>query len=773
MEGITGESERTVGAVELKGAVMALCRLSQIVNSRYSRGEALSLATDTVAALTSADKVAVLTTDGQDMSLRLAAAYGLPKSAFHDSHPVGEELTRRCLRALAPILIPDTSADEHSGSMYFADQGISSVLCVPLCVGEEAFGAVLAMTVAPHSFTAAEIEIIHTIAGQASLAIWKSDMLSATPPQLAEEVASAGGGADLIQLANRKIENLSIVNRVSQAVISTLDMDKILNIVLDESLAAVGGGAGSLMLVGEDGLLRIVVSRGLPKNVVENVRVRLGEGIAGRIAQQGKPALISKGKERGFAEVALRPDITSSMCVPLYTGVEVIGVLNISTVAPAREFGERDLELLSTMANQMAMAINNARLHDNLQKQASELAALLEIAHTVTATLELDEVLQRVTKEISRLVEVDVCVAVLFDEISGRLRFGAGHGLSTVRKRRGLKWSYMDLASPCAAEAVNTRQVSVRDDIQAENCPYSAAIARNEGLNSALCVPLQAKERIVGAVAAFSRRQRPFSHEEIEFLTALGELAGIAIHNARIYKHKYDIANLTRKDLTPKVDLQADGLDIGHKFFAVREVGGDYYDFITVAPGKIGIVMADVAGSSVAAAAYTSMARSVLRAYARENDSPSQVLAKLNNLVREDSAPEIFVSLFYGVLDLKTKELTYCLAGHEPPLLYRASTCGFRLLRADGILIGILPDANFEEKKVRLRSGDMVAIFTDGLTDAAVKRKRFGLEAVKQVIAADALKPAQEVADNIYGRLLSFASNRIQDDVALLVLKVR
>jgi len=419
------------------------------------------------------------------------------------------------------------------------------------------------------------------------------------------------------------------------------------------------------------------------------------------------------------------------------------------------------------------MANNNARLHEHLQKQASQLTAMLEIAHTMTATLELDEVLRRVDKEIARLVEVDVSAVLLFDEISGRMRFGTGRGLNSTRSRRTLKWSYLDLASPCAAQVISTGRAMVCDDIQTPECPYSSAVAEGVNLKSVVCVPLRAKERIVGAAAAFSRRESAFTREETELLTALGELGGIAVHNARVYKHKYEIANLTRNDLTPKISVHTDKLEVGHKFYAAREVGGDYYDFVTVAPGKIGIVVADVAGSSVAAAAYTSMARNVLRAYAREYVSPAEVLAKLNSVVLEDTEPELFVSLFYGVLDLRSKELTYCLSGHEPPLMYRPTTGKFRHLRADGILIGILPGAVFEEKKIKLRSGDLVAIFTDGLTDATVGRKRFGLEVVKQMMADDALKPAQEVADNIYRSLLSFASNRIQDDVALLVLKVR
>ena len=773
MEGITGESQRTTCAAELSGAVTALSRLSQVANSRCTPEEALGLSASTVAALLRVDKVAVLVLDQDSDTLRLAAEYGLPKLVSRVGKAIGEELTRHCMRTLAPVSISDTSADGQPGAKQLMRRGIASALCTPLYVGERAYGAILAMSGAPRAFTVPETQLLQTIANQSALALWKAQTPEAADIRPVGGTAVSYTEAELIRIANRKIEELGIVNRVSQAVVSTLDLDKLLNIVLEESMAAVGAGAGSLMLVGEDGMMRIVVSRGLHKSVVESVHVRLGEGIAGRVAQQGKPALLSKGREREFAEVALRPDVTSSMSVPLYTGAEVIGVLNVSTVSPNKEFTERDLELLSTLANQMAMAINNARLHESVQKQASELAALLEIAHTVNATLELDEVLRRVTREIGRLMEVGVCAILLLDEVSGRWRFGAGHGLTKLAKRRSLKWAYTDLVQPCAAEMLKEGQAVLFDDIQAEGCSCVSDVALEAGLHAMLCTPFRVKGGVIGAAAVFSKRPAAFSRQEVEVLTALGELGGTAIHNARIYQHKYRIASLTQNDLTPKLRLEQDGLEVGHRFFAAREVGGDYYDLFSVGPGKLGVVMADVAGSSVAAAAYTSMTRNVLRAYAREHGSPSVVLAKLNRVLNEDTAVELFVSLFYGVLDLRAGEMTYCLAGHEPPLLYRPSSGRFRLLRADGILVGILPDARFEEKKLKLRSGDLLVVFTDGLTETKAGRQRFGLERIRQAIAADALKPAQQAADNMYARLLGFSGNRVQDDVALLVLRIR
>ncbi len=773
MEGITENSKRTAKATDLNGAIMALSKLTQIVSLRHSPKEALKTAIETAAALLRVDSAVILVNRDGYEGLKIEAATGSAKSAQRSDRPIGEEIAQQAMATCAPVVIQDTSSDNRPGCRLLACRGVKSAICVPLYVETAVSGAILVMSKRARKFTVSEIQLLHSLASQSALAIWKSRASDFITAHKTESSEPGYTQSELINIANRKIEELSIVNRVSQAVVSTLDLERLLNIILDEGMAAVGAGTGSLMLLGDDGFLRIEVARGLPQSIVESVKVPLGQGIAGRVAVQGQPALITKGKEKEFAEVALRPDITSAMSVPLFAERKVLGVLNVSTIAPNREFGPRDLEILTTLANQMAMAIYNARLHDNLQKRTSELTALLEIAHTLTGTLELDEVLQRISNEIGRLVNVDVCTVVLFDELSGRLRFGAGYGLQKTKKHLGVKWAYIDLAQLCANHIAATGLPVFCEDVQdKKNCPYYNVTAKEAGLHSMVGVPFKVQDRVIGAAVAYSRNPQPFNRYEIDLLKALGELGGIAIQNARIYQHKYNIASLTQNGLTPKVlCLREDGYDVGHRFFAAREVGGDYYDFVKVGPGKIGIMMADVAGSSVRAAAYTSMARNVLRAYAREEISPSKVLSKLNNFVREDTEPELFVSMFYAVLDLQSKEMTYCLAGHEPPILFQAKTGRCRRLIANGMLLGILPDIEFEEKKVKLNTGDILAIFTDGLTETKLNHRQFGIEPVKECLRSGNIEPAQNIADNIYTRLLDYASNRIQDDVALLIIK--
>ncbi len=218
---------------------------------------------------------------------------------------------------------------------------------------------------------------------------------------------------------------------------------------------------------------------------------------------------------------------------------------------------------------------------------------------------------------------------------------------------------------------------------------------------------------------------------------------------------------------------QLEGLDIGHRLMPAREVGGDYYHFIKSGDRRVSVALADVSGNDVEAAEYTTMGRHVLRTYARECKSPAEVLTKTNDLICEDTTAEVFISLFFGTVDLGSGKLVYANAGCEPPILYKADTRTAQLLTTDGILLGIKRGSKFEERTVNLAPGDVLAVYTDGLTEASVDGNRLGTQAVIDTVQANARLHAQGIADRICDVLHEYVHGRVTDDVALVVLKVR
>lgn len=767
-------SHKTSERPSEKAIIAAFSRLSYAVSAEYEPGKALNIAAKTAAELLDVDGAGILLFDSRNSRLALTVVHELAPNVIS----LLKAAIKTPISSGAPLAIPDLARANGQKMTSLRSEGIAAFASMPLRVGDRTLGALVVANSTPRAFPADDIELLSAIANQAALAVWKShnyhiSLLSGSSADLEKPDPSAGmrsledvvqpKQARLVELTNRKERELETLYCVSEAVVSTIDLSKLLKATLEQAMAAVGAGVGSIMLLDDEtGRLSIHVSKGVPKEYVESASVALGDGISGWVALNGEGVLINDPSiDPRFKLREVRKDLSSAMSVPLRTYEKIVGVLNVSTVLPNKAFDRHDLELLSTLANQMASAIENARLYDHLQRRSAQLSTAIGVARTITSTLDVVEVQRLLADQLCGLGRVDMCVLLLFDEKTGRLRLGHGRGLKKHKKPH----HYLDLAQPLARRAINDGRLTI-----ATHATLNGDVARIEGIVSGAAMPLTARETVVGVACLYSREHRHLLRPELDLLEALSEPAGVAVENARVYQHQYKIARLLQKHLTPTT-LDIPGLDVGHKYLPAHDVGGDYYDFIKIAEGKVGLLMADVAGSSVSAAVYTSMGKHVLRAYARENHSPADVLTKVNRIIYEDTEPELFISMLYGVFDATEGTFCYASGGHEPALLYHSADRDFERLHAPGILLGILPEADFEEKTVRLLPGDIVAVFTDGLTETSLDGKAFGAESVSEVIAVSALQPAQTIADNLYERLLQFADNRIVDDVGIVIVK--
>ncbi|NLN76465.1 MAG: SpoIIE family protein phosphatase [Armatimonadetes bacterium] len=733
--------------------LVALSNLSKLLGATEADTTFTTVA-ETAATLLRVERLVIfLKRDGEAVSV-----VGTSGAVDDASFALGaRQAAEEALMETGPVMLTNVAAEKSVAARAFARSGVASALCVPLRVGRANVGAIVAASDTLRTFSSSDVELLHTVASQTALKAWRDAPESQTQDK-----------AELIRLAQRKIQELSLINQVSGAVSSTLDLDRLLDIALEQSMLAVEADTGSLMLVHEEtGRLEIAAARGLSQRTVQNTSQQIGTSVAGWVALHGESVLVSNAHtDSRFSMPFYRDDITSAASVPLKTKTEVIGVLNVNTTRPDHMFDERDLALLGTVANELASAIENARLYARVNRRTKQLDSLLSVSKTVTSTLNIDELMRRLTDEVTKLFALDACVLILLDDLSGRLRLGYGAGIKTRRR-----YAYYDLASPLAAQVVKTRSRLVIKDIRNPG-KYVTEISEREGLRSAVCVPFKNAGKLVGIAVGFTRDVRVFRKSQREIMGPLGELAGVAIHNARVYRQKYKMAEILTQRLMPSTIPGIEGLDIGHKFMPVHEVGGDYYDFLKVGPDEVGIVMADVCGHDVEAAEYTSMGKHVIRAYAREHSSPARVLGNTNDLICEDTSAEVFISAFYGVIDLKNRKLRYANAGCERPIVYRPGEAKASRLESDGMLLGIQAQTSFGEREIDLKTGDIITLFTDGLTEAGVDKDRFGDDRVVSAIAESARFSAQEIADSISYSLSDFVRGQMADDVAIVVIKI-
>ena len=231
-----------------------------------------------------------------------------------------------------------------------------------------------------------------------------------------------------------------------------------------------------------------------------------------------------------------------------------------------------------------------------------------------------------------------------------------------------------------------------------------------------------------------------------------------------------NIARDIQMSFLPETVPTLQGYDISAMSLPANEVGGDFYDFIELPGGRLGMAIADVAGKSIPAALYMALSRSVLRSSVDGGQSVAGSIIKANQLITKDSRSGLFVTLFYAVLDART--LTYVNAGHNPPFLIRDGE--ITLLDKHGIAMGAVEDAGYEDTAVGLKSGDVVVFYTDGVTEANdAAGNQFGEQRLYDVARAGSGLSAQQLVDKIRSEVLAFGRGAQQfDDMTMVVLKV-
>ena len=214
------------------------------------------------------------------------------------------------------------------------------------------------------------------------------------------------------------------------------------------------------------------------------------------------------------------------------------------------------------------------------------------------------------------------------------------------------------------------------------------------------------------------------------------------------------------------------GVEFGHLYRSATlatRVGGDFYDIFELESGRIGVLMGDVSGKGLRAAAITSVVKNSVRAYAYNGAGPAETMRLTNTALFRTIDQQSFVTAFYGVLDTKTGTLAYCSAGHPPALINRAQ--GTRSLDVRSPVLGAFPDLRFEEGEDTVGEDEILVLYTDGVTEARRGAEFFGEEGLVRALNALNGTPASETPDVLFRGVLSFSQGQLRDDVAILAVK--
>jgi serine phosphatase RsbU (regulator of sigma subunit) len=500
------------------------------------------------------------------------------------------------------------------------------------------------------------------------------------------------------------------------------------------------------------------------------------------------PYAATDSRLAGVVDVLEEIGIEAAIAVPLRVRDDLIGLLAVYPSA-GRELTENEDTLLLALAGQLAVAVQNARLHERTkladaerkyaleaEREASRrLRALYEISRTFSESLSLARTLEAVTRTIVDQLEVDAAALRMPDARGTALVPVALH----VREERMTDAMRAILSLPQPLTPVRPRAFRGGRAVVLDAHTASALGPSHEPLipflekgSSAAVIPLATQAEILGTLTLVSLDpDRPVAGETLEAAASIAGQAALALDNARLYQQQKDFADSMQRALMPRREPRAKGLDIGAVYASSArvEVGGDVYDFLELGDGRLAVVLGDVTGHGVDAAADMAMAKFVFRSLARDHEEPGNFLAAANEIVLEETDEGKFITMLYLIADGLKGELACASAGHPPPRIVRAGSTPVPL-GVRGLALGIAEEQSYASEHLRLGPGDAAVLYTDGLLEARRNGELYGEERLDAALTANAALPAEKLAKSLVEDCRAFAGE-LADDCAVVVLK--
>jgi serine phosphatase RsbU (regulator of sigma subunit)/pSer/pThr/pTyr-binding forkhead associated (FHA) protein len=297
-----------------------------------------------------------------------------------------------------------------------------------------------------------------------------------------------------------------------------------------------------------------------------------------------------------------------------------------------------------------------------------------------------------------------------------------------------------------------------------------------------MAVPLQTEKRTIGLIYVDSPNMfRAFTKDDLSLLTVMANVAAIRIEHARLSEveelerrmaRELDQAAEIQRSFLPASAPKVEGADLAGYNAACRTVGGDYFDFFTYPNGRVAMVLGDVSGKGMPASLMMMGLQARVQVLADEPQNLAAVINRLNKITCKNCPSNRFITFFFCVLDPATGELAYCNAGHNPPVIVRTNGT-VEYLDGGGPVLGILSIANYSEYRARLEQGDVLAIYSDGVTEATNGvQEEFGDDRFAEVLKASRQKSAAEIVATVNQALTDFAAGSPPaDDITLVVAR--
>ena len=505
-------------------------------------------------------------------------------------------------------------------------------------------------------------------------------------------------------------------------------------------------------------------------------RLQVGQGVAGQACAEEAPAFLEGVTESVFVpeEWGNRPRtlLGGVLTLPLRRGAEPMGVA-VLVKADRDPLPPEEMEFFGELGVQLSIALGNARLYAEAMREKVQNQLLLELTTQISGSLEMNRLLEQILDLVFQVVRYDAAGIYLVDKRTQWILRQTLRGYDPARDEAVRLKVGKGLIGWC----VKTGQGVIVSDVTTDPRYMNA---RDE-TRSEMVAPIRIGSEVIGAFNLESDEPDAYEAEDMELLIAFASQAAVAIERTRLHEEVLEkrrleeevtIGQRIQRTFLPERNPELPNFDIAGANYSSELVGGDYYDFIRIADQQLGVVVGDVSGKGIAAALIMASFRASLIAEIRNNYAIRTIMTKVNRLLWESVEADRFVTAIYGVLDIGVRRFTYVNAGHNPGFLYRAATDRFDSLDATGPLLGTLQTVSFKERTVEIGPGDVLVLYTDGVTEAMNgSQEFFGEERLQEVVRRRKAEPAALVVRGIWDAVREFREGDQDDDLTIVVLR--
>jgi GAF domain-containing protein len=595
------------------------------------------------------------------------------------------------------------------------------------------------------------------------------------------------------------------------------DTDSVLADVLERVLRLMRADRGFIMLIDENGELKPSIARNI--EVTEegsdelNREGQYSTSFARKVTEQRRTLVSTNVAEdpRFQSESIISQRILSIMGAPLLCADKLLGCLYIDVKETIRPYSDEDAAFLTALANQAAIAIENANLTANLtanqkslelantelqqsleslvssnqklDRKIEEVTALYETSKKLNEASDVGAVLQKILEQTRKVIHCERTSLMMYDRSKDVYVTRLVKGFDGVVDRELL---LLRAGEGIAGTAVRNRKGVIANK-GFQDPRFIRRHPRDEKINSIMSVPLVSGsgDRIYG-ILNLTNANAPegFTPEDLKIVQSLATMASISIDKfnglkamVEREKHNQEIedAHKVQALLLPRSMPESPYFEFSARYTLANRVGGDYYDFIPMEGDRTALVIADVSGHDIASALVMAMGRNLVRTMLERYERPSEVLARTSSILRKDTHAARYITMFLAIMDPRNMTMLFSNAGHNYPLYLSRGSDSFQNLEAGGFPLGLVDDFEYMEETLELRTGDLLTLYTDGLIEAqAPDGEMYAVERLQRSILANRHEPCEHIANQIYSQVTSFAgSTQLEDDLTFVNMRVK